>query len=146
MQPAMAAQQHQQHDPSAMAHGAAHAQALFSSGFGGGGGGLPVMRAASLHQQHQYSSGMGGGGEAVVMHTRSIHAAVLPQRFESAGGGGGMATPGRGGTPAPHPRNFGGSLSAGGGLMHGRGVHGAQPAGASSHSNLRMVIIHALVR
>ena len=127
MQPVSA--QQQQHD-AALAHGAA--QALLSGGFGGngvGGNGLPVMRSASLHQQHQYSSGLGGGGEAVVTHTRSIHAAMLPQRFEPAGGGGGgvMASP-RGGSATPmQQRGFGG----GGGLMNGLSVHAAQPAGAS---------------
>lgn len=123
MQPSSSAHQ-QQHD-AVMAHGAA--QALLSGGFGGNGGGsgLPVMRAASLHQQHQYTAGMGGGGEAMVTHTRSIHAAVLPQRFDGGGGGGVMSTPGRGnggGTPAQQ-RSFGG-----GGF--GASVHAAQPAGA----------------
>ena len=123
MQPVTAAQQ-QQHN-AAMAHGAA--QALLSSGIGGGGGGngMPVLRAASLHQQHQYSSGMGGGGEAVFTHTRSIHAAMLPQRFDAGGGGGG--TPGGGGSTPTQQRTF----SGGGSLMNGLSVHAAQPAGAS---------------
>jgi hypothetical protein len=125
MQPSSSA--HQQHHDAVMAHGAA--QALLSGGFGGNGNssGLPVMRAASLHQQHQYTAGMGGGGEAMVTHTRSIHAAVLPQRFDPGSGGGVMSTPGRGnggGTPAQQ-RSFGG-----GGF--GASVHAAQPAGACS--------------
>ena len=123
MQPVTAVQQ--QHE-AVMSHGAA--QALLSGGFGGatGANGLPVMRAASLHQQHQYTAGMGGGAEATVTHTRSIHASVLPQRFEP--GSGAMATPGRGNTTPAQQRSFG----SGGGLMHGIGsVHAGQPAGAS---------------
>jgi hypothetical protein len=112
----------QAHGAGAMAHGGFAGGGMQHTGFGGGGGAPPMLRTASVHH---FSAQNAPGGEALVTHTRSIHAASLRFDHYSGGppGGGGMPTPGRGYAPAPHPGD-------GGSIMNGMSFHAPSPSGA----------------